>query len=459
MVVATSTEVQTEAREVYELRQSRTSGHRSYLSPDHRWVLIVRRGDETSEFGRCLVVPFDGKGATEVGVPGVPCTGAAWSPDGRWMYLELLGAGLSAHIWRERFPDGRPEQITSGPTVEHGIAVAPDGKSFITSVGSTRFSVWVHDAKGDRPLSSEGMGWLDQDSFASDGNRVYYMLLAPGRLWVADLSTGSNEEVFPGLTGLVSYAISRDGRFAALVRSDEPGGTRELWIGALDRTSAPRRIEPVDGDHAVFGPRHNLYFVKKAPGGVKAVYRIDYETGHQEEAVAGPVDDLNAVSPSGDWAVVALSQPRPWFTVARPIPAARPAAETGHRGDVPLCGSCYVGWSQDRRSFLVWYSAPGRGLKLFTLPLPPGEIFPEIFASAPRTEAEVSAALPGMPGATTIVGQVRPGPTPGVYQRTSERTRCATCTASRFRDRRARRLAPNLDPRSNFVPRPLVKAL
>ena len=45
---------------------------------------------------------------------------------------EINGAN---HIWRQRFPDGAPQQITMGPSEEQGLAVAPDGKSLISSVG------------------------------------------------------------------------------------------------------------------------------------------------------------------------------------------------------------------------------------------------------------------------------------------------------------------------------------
>jgi eukaryotic-like serine/threonine-protein kinase len=65
-------------------------------------------------------------------------------------------AGKGPHIWRQKSDGGTPEQITSGPTTEEGIAVAPDGKSIVSSVGTARSSVWFHDANGDRQISSEG---------------------------------------------------------------------------------------------------------------------------------------------------------------------------------------------------------------------------------------------------------------------------------------------------------------
>jgi hypothetical protein len=36
------------------------------------------------------------------------------------------------------------------------VAVAADGRSLITSIGMHQSAVWIHDALGDRPLSSQG---------------------------------------------------------------------------------------------------------------------------------------------------------------------------------------------------------------------------------------------------------------------------------------------------------------
>jgi hypothetical protein len=65
------------------------------------------------------------------------------------MYFSSEAGGLY-HIWRQRFPDGQPQQVTSGPTEEEGLAMAPDGRSFVTAVALENVSVWVHDARGER---------------------------------------------------------------------------------------------------------------------------------------------------------------------------------------------------------------------------------------------------------------------------------------------------------------------
>ena len=104
----------------------------------------------------CRLLPFDGSSSgRRIGSPLESCTSAAWSLDGKWMYFSS-GAGGSFHIWRQHFPDGSPQQITFGATEEEGIAMSPDGRSLYTSVGTGTSTVWIHDRKGERPLSEEG---------------------------------------------------------------------------------------------------------------------------------------------------------------------------------------------------------------------------------------------------------------------------------------------------------------
>jgi len=53
------------------------------------------------------------------------------------------------------------------PTEEQGLSFDPDGRSFVTSVGASQSTLWVHDARGDRQITSEGFAFLP--SFSADG--------------------------------------------------------------------------------------------------------------------------------------------------------------------------------------------------------------------------------------------------------------------------------------------------
>jgi eukaryotic-like serine/threonine-protein kinase len=100
------------ARDVYVPADEPAMAHRSYISPDHKWVLVVEM-DLDHLWLPCRIVPADSSSPGRQVGPPAGCTFAAWSPDGEWMYFTANSAGAD-HIWRQHFPDGQPEQITSG---------------------------------------------------------------------------------------------------------------------------------------------------------------------------------------------------------------------------------------------------------------------------------------------------------------------------------------------------------
>ena len=127
------------------------------------------------------------------------------SPDGRWMYFSAEVRG-KFHTWRQRFPDGTVEQITSGVNEEEGTAITPDGRSLVTSVGTYETSIWVHNTKGDHQITSQGHAWYispeasGRTVFSADGSRVYYLVDrrpqgGASELWFAEIRTGKNQSV------------------------------------------------------------------------------------------------------------------------------------------------------------------------------------------------------------------------------------------------------------------------
>ena len=171
MRIVTSTESRTGSRNVYPPAEANGMAHRSYLSPDGNWILVA----EMDEVGwlPCRLVPMDGSSPGHpVGLPRRPCQSAAWSPSGEWMYINTHDGG-DFDIWRQRFPDGEPEQVTSATTEEMGIAMAPDGRSLITSVGGEQSTLWIHDGDGERQVTSEGFAMFPR--LSPDGKTLYYL--------------------------------------------------------------------------------------------------------------------------------------------------------------------------------------------------------------------------------------------------------------------------------------------
>jgi Tol biopolymer transport system component len=184
--------------------------HYSYPSPDQRSLLLVEM-DRTQAWQRCRLAPMDGSSAgVQVGPQG-SCTAAGWKPDGEWMYLNVEVDGRS-HLWQQRYPNGVPQQITFGPTEEEGLAVAPDGKSLIASIGVLQKSVWITDATGDHRLPLEGSASMPM--FSGDGRGLYYLAKKGDsgdsvELWVRDLNSGKSDLILAGQK-IADYDISPD---------------------------------------------------------------------------------------------------------------------------------------------------------------------------------------------------------------------------------------------------------
>ena len=247
MSVVSSTESRAGQRTVYMPPTVDGMAHRSYLSPDRRWVVVVEMDGRS--WLPCRLVPFDGSSPGKpVGPAPAQCTDAGWSPDGEWMYFSAY-TGSGVHAWRQRFPDGTPEQVTFGVTDEEGIHFAPDGRSFVTSIGTSQSTVWVHDSRGDRQITSEGWGFLP--SISPDAKKLYYLVRSggvrnwmSGGLWVADLDSGQRQRLLPDFL-MQHYTISPDGQRVVFSAVDDTGRT-PVWLASLNGRTAPQRLTSID---------------------------------------------------------------------------------------------------------------------------------------------------------------------------------------------------------------------
>src|SRR5277367_5105235 len=314
MGVVTTDEGRGQSRDVYVPAGERSMAHHSYLSPDGRWVLIVLM-NSLGKLTQCRVVPFDGSGQEHlVGPKDAVCTSGAWSPDGKWIYLSA-GSGGDFHIWRQRFPDGEPEQVTSGPTEEQGIAMAGDGESFITSVGTQQLTVWLHDQKGDHQLSSEGSAF--QTSFSSDRKNLYYLkrsgTAGAAELWRSEIASGQSERLLPGYeievgTESRNYAVSPDESRIVFARRDERG-ISHLWIAPTDRRSSPKRLDSKESEDSPGFLENGDLIYRGSVGGSNYLYAKKADGSGGKRLLEEPILDFFSLSPDGEWAMVAEKEP------------------------------------------------------------------------------------------------------------------------------------------------------
>jgi eukaryotic-like serine/threonine-protein kinase len=425
MGIVTSSPSRAEETAVYWPQAVTNMAHNSALSPDRKWVLVVEM--DGTGWLPCRVVPFDGSGTVRVvGPPHGACTAAKWSPDGRWMYLGT-NAGGSYHLWRQEFPDGKPEQLTNGITEEEGIAVSADGKSLLTAAGVREGTVWVHNRNGDRQITSEGFSFLP--ALSRDANTAYYLKqtgssrsYVSGELWATDVDSGRQERVLPGYI-IAHYDISRDGRKVVFAVAE--GGSTGIWIAPLDHTSAPRQLTSGGEYRAFFTPEGDIvYMTNKEP---RYLYRMKSDGSDNHQVMSDPILHLMSVSPDGEWAamMVPSGHGEDVSVIAYSLHGRKPAL---------ICDTCIGGFGPARMNApLASWSLDGKYLyvslqffaiestKTLVVPLKPASA-PPLLTPRSGTKEPYFASLPG----ARLINEkdVFPGPDINTYAfyRRSSRT-------------------------------------
>jgi Tol biopolymer transport system component/predicted Ser/Thr protein kinase len=377
MVLVTTDEARGQSRDVYVPPGERSMVHHSYLSPDGHWVLMVVMNNQSSLMP-CQVVPFDGSGgARAVGPAHGACISGAWSPDGKWVYVSSNPGG-PFHIWRQKFPDGPLQQITSGTTQEEGIAMSPDGKSLLTSVGIHDSTIWIHDSGGDRQLSLEGSA--GGPHFSRDGSKLYYVMQSrqgPGAdLWVRELASGKTERVasdssiLPGST-MEDYSVSHDDKQVALSLKDQ-NGISQVWLSPTDHRTSPRELtSSASQDSPRFLPNGDL-LLRATEDGKNFLYRVSQDGTQRRKIIPDPILDLFSASPDGRWVLAStreMDREQSVATTAYPLDGGPP---------LRLCKSLYCpgGWDISGKFFYLDFGSTGDS-NTYALPVNPARGIPD----------------------------------------------------------------------------------
>ncbi len=412
MVLVTTDQGRGQSRDVYVPPGERSMVHHSYLSPDGKWVLVVQMNSQGNLLP-CRVVPFQGNSEIRVVGPAVgKCITGAWSPDGEWMYLTAQKDG-QYHIWRQRFPDGEPEQLTFGPTSQEGVALTPDGKSLITAVGSQDSTVWFHDKDGDHQVSSEG--FAVRPAFASDGTKLYYLVgngqTAGFELQVKDLAGGNAESVLPGYF-MQDYSVSKDGKEVVFAANDASGRS-SLWVAPTNRRTSPVRISAASAieDSPFFLPDGDIVF-RAIEGDANFLYRTKANGADRQKISPRRVLDAFAMSPDGRWFVAAVPEPDPEHT-AEVI-----AFAVDGSASATLCVNyCSLTWDTSAKFVYMSFSLMKQGSYL--LPVAPSTGLPKM----PATGIAVNDDLKNATTAAEIPHVVDSALSPTVYAYRLQSTR------------------------------------
>jgi serine/threonine protein kinase len=419
MGLVTATETRGDEHSVYLPVEELGMAHFSHASPDRKSVVAVEM--TSPEWRRCRLLPLDGSSQGNPIGPDGHCTSAAWSPDGRWIYFTSDAGGSGFHIWRMRYPDGTAQRITSGPTEEDGIAMAPDGKSLITSVGRTQGTVWFHDNQGDRQLSSEGYAFSPE--LSADGTVLYYLQAsrgtAPSRNALAeetelvrvDLRTGANEQILSGAS-MSKFQVSADGK-QVLYAARGTDNRSHIWLASPSRRFPPKQITSADDDDEPFLLDGGDIVFRRLENGARYVYRMKPDGSELRKLLPTSIIRLPAVSPDGQWLIA-------WVSV--PTEESGSAFQAYHLADGTverICDFCWPQWSPDGRHFYVFFDviarryAPNRG-RVYVFPLRSGSTLPALPGTGIGSESDF-ASLGAIVLPATKADEIAPGPSPSVY--------------------------------------------
>ncbi|HET9743583.1 MAG TPA: winged helix-turn-helix domain-containing protein [Terriglobales bacterium] len=391
--VVTATVSRGGRREIYFPAHKRGMAHYSIASPDRRWALIVEMNGNGA-WAQCRLVGLEGQVSPGLIGPAGACTSAGWSPDGRWMYFTALVEGQS-HIWRQRFPEGEPDQITFGPLEESGLAMEPDGRALITSVGAHESAVWIHDGSNERSLSSEGevISGFSDPAFSPDGSALYYLLRRgegqSAELWCTVTSSSKSESLFPGVS-VSAFDVSPDGKQVVYTTPSLDGST-QLWIAALDRRSAPAKLQ-VSGAHRPHFGQHGRILFQSAEGDANYLEQVDADGSHRTKVLPYPIVDFQSLSPDRRWLVAVVPN-----DTEKKLPSVMAISLDGGASHRLCQGYCDPKWSTDGAFLVIAVedqsdTSPGRSL---AIPVGPDESFANFPPSgiAPAAEAsEVTGA-------------------------------------------------------------------
>jgi serine/threonine protein kinase/Tol biopolymer transport system component len=388
MALVTSELTRANLRDIYEPPRERGMAHNSYLSPDRKNVLMTEMNN--GYFLPCRLLPFDGSSSGKpVGPLSQSCDSAAWSPDGQWMYFSNFAVDQGWHIWRQRYPDGVPEQVTPGPTEQIGVAMAPDGRSFITSVGMTQSTLWFHDEKGDRQISSEGFAYLFQGGrLSNDGKKLYY--LNSGELSVIDLKSGKRERLLPGFA--VSFFDFSPDETRVLFLAPDSDKNLRMWHAWLDRRTPPAMLPFLkEAMNPRFGSANDLFF-RGVDGKENFVYHMNLDGTDLRKAMAESVMELDDVSPDAKWLIVKTGRVND-----KSSSHGLQAYSLEGLPPITLCYSwCHVSWSSDLKYFYINPSlTPEQATHTYAIPLQAGHLFPAVPSTGFHTEQEIMA-VPGV---------------------------------------------------------------
>lgn len=205
------------------------------LSPDSRYVALVVRsahGQKSAYETRIYIAPVGPGDVRPLTRSGLAARSPRWSPTGTHLaFLAPAGEGEGARVqvWLLPTEGGEAQPLTGAPDGVRAFAWTPDGSAVVYLA---------------RESEAETVGaWTKQRRERKDDARVVHGDRRPMALWRIPVRSGGRaERLFLGDAGLREFALSPDGRYAAVTTnySGLADDDTDLWVADLMAGTARR---------------------------------------------------------------------------------------------------------------------------------------------------------------------------------------------------------------------------
>jgi Tol biopolymer transport system component len=145
------------------------------FSPDAKKIAVGTIAGATS--GELLILPTSGSGDQEkLEKPPLPASVSSWSPDGRYLFLDLQNNATRGDIYYVDLKgDRKLTPLLNSPANERGGVLSPNGKWLAYySDESERSEVYVTAFPGLGRKWQISNGGGDSPSWSGDGKQLYY---------------------------------------------------------------------------------------------------------------------------------------------------------------------------------------------------------------------------------------------------------------------------------------------
>ncbi|MCK4408546.1 MAG: PD40 domain-containing protein, partial [Candidatus Eisenbacteria sp.] len=255
--------------------------------------------------------------------------GVGWSPDGM-----SLSYSAQVNLWTVSVEEGAPRRMTRNRGGGTEAAWSSDGRYiYLDSLREGTLALWRVSSRGGEPRRmTQGTGYESEPSVSVDGSRLAYSTGNPGSGAVlVDLDTGQQTTI-GRMRSVLQASISPDGRRMVFVsqRWDRRGELAEQLLDDGVPSGPPRRLTDQEGNasHPLYSPDGSWVAYYLIHEGERDIWIIPTGGGPPIQFTDVPGQDVQpAWSPDGSTLAFMSERSGTREVWVAPVHEGRPAGE------------------------------------------------------------------------------------------------------------------------------------